>query len=155
MISGDNQATARAVAQEAGVDIVVAEVLPEGKVEEIAKLQEAYGKVIFVGDGINDAPALASADVGIALGTGTDVAIETSDIALIRGDLHGVIRAIALSIETFRKIRQNLFWAFFYNLLMIPLAVAGFMHPVLAEIAMATSSITVVTNANMLRRKKI
>ena len=155
MISGDNLSTARAVALEAGIDIVVAEVLPEGKVEELAKLQEAHGKVIFVGDGINDAPALAAADVGIALGTGTDVAIETSDIALIRGDLHGVSRAITLSRETFRKIRQNLFWAFFYNLLMIPLAVAGFMHPVLAEIAMATSSITVVTNANTLRRKKI
>ena len=155
MISGDNRVTAGAVARAAGIDRVVAGVLPDGKVNEIRELQRNYGKVIFVGDGINDAPALASADVGVALGTGTDVAIETSDIALIRGDLQGVVSAIMLSRETFRKIRQNLFWAFFYNLLMIPLAVAGLMHPVLAEIAMATSSITVVTNANLLRRRNI
>lgn len=155
MITGDNSVTARAVAESAGIGSVLAEVLPGGKVDEIRKLRESYGMVVFVGDGINDAPALAAADVGIALGTGTDVAIETSDIALIRGDLEGVLTAVRLSGETFRKIRQNLFWAFFYNLVMVPLAVIGLMHPVLAEIAMATSSITVVTNANMLRRKDI
>ena len=155
MITGDNPRTAAAIAREMGIDHVVAGVLPDGKVSEIQKLQERLGLVAMVGDGINDAPALKQANVGIAIGTGTDIAIEASDVTLVRGELSGVVSAVKLSQATFRKIRQNLFWAFFYNVIMIPLAIMGFMHPVLAEIAMAISSITVVTNANLLRRVDI
>jgi len=155
ILTGDNWRTAEAIARKVGISRVLAEVLPDAKVQEIQRLQEQVGLVAFVGDGINDAPALTQANVGIAIGTGTDIAIEASDVTLVRGELTGVVEAINLSRATFRKIRQNLFWAFFYNVVMIPLAIIGWMHPVLAEIAMATSSVTVVTNANTLRRVDI
>jgi Cu+-exporting ATPase len=155
MLTGDNQKTARAIANQVGIDEVIAEVLPDQKSDEIRTLQEAGKVVAMVGDGINDAPALTLADVGIAIGTGTDVAIESGDIVLVKGDLSAVIRAINLSNKTFTKIKQNLFWAFFYNLIMIPLAFVGWLHPLLAEAAMAFSSINVVFNSRRLGKAKL
>lgn len=152
LLTGDTAATARAVAAEVGIDEVIAEVLPEDKVDVVRRLQDEGRVVAMVGDGVNDAAALATADLGLAMGTGTDVAIEASDLTLVRGDLTAVPEAIRLSRATLRTIRGNLFWAFAYNTAAIPLAVAGLVTPVLAALAMALSSLAVVTNSLRLFR---
>ena len=155
MLTGDNRKTAEAIAKRIGISDIYAEVMPDEKVEVVKRAQRKYGMVAMVGDGINDAPAITQANVGVAIGTGTDIAIEAGDIILVRGDLSSLVTAIKLSKATFKKIKQNLFWAFFYNTVAIPVAIFGLLHPVIAELCMATSSVSVVTNANLLRREKI
>ncbi|ENU80923.1 copper-translocating P-type ATPase [Acinetobacter sp. ANC 3789] len=159
MITGDHHVTAQAIAKQLGIDEVIAEVLPEGKVNAVQALQQKYGKLAFVGDGINDAPALAAADIGIAVGTGTDVAIESADVVLMSGNLQGVSNAIALSQATIRNIRQNLFWAFVYNAALIPVAAGALypaygilLSPMFAAFAMGMSSVFVLGNALRLKR---
>ncbi|QHJ70915.1 heavy metal translocating P-type ATPase [Planococcus halotolerans] len=154
MMTGDNERTAQAIATEVGVDRVLAEILPEGKAEQVEKLKREGKKVAMVGDGINDAPALATADVGIAIGTGTDVAIEAADITLMSGDLLAIVETIQLSQATMRKIKQNFAWAFGYNILLIPVAAFGLLNPILAGAAMAFSSVSVVTNTLFLKQWK-
>lgn len=155
MLTGDHEAVAAAVAEHLGIDDFRAGLLPADKVDAVRQLRAEGRTVAFVGDGINDAPALKAADVGIAVGTGTDIAIEAADITLVQGDLRSVLRATKLARATFRKIRENLFWAYVYNVVAIPVAFLGLLHPVLAEAAMALSSISVVTNANRLRRARL
>ncbi len=156
MVTGDNERTAKHVAAEVGIDEVLAGVLPEGKVDAIRELQERYGQMVaMVGDGINDAPALKQANVGIAIGAGADVAIEAADVTLVKGELGKVIEAIRLSRATFRKIVQNLFWAWFYNAAAIPVAALGLLHPMIGVIAMTASSLSVIGNSMLLRRARI
>jgi len=159
MITGDSARTAQAIARQAGLDDVTAEVLPSGKAEAVQRLQAAGRRVAFVGDGINDAPALAQAEVGVAVATGTDIAIEAADVTLTRGDLGGLLNALEVARRTMRTIRANLFWAFIYNILLIPLAAGAFypawgltLNPMLAGLAMGLSSVFVLTNSLRLRR---
>jgi len=155
MITGDNFRTAQAIAKKAGISQVISDVLPEGKVNEIIKLQKEFGLVAMVGDGINDAPALKQANVGMAIGTGTDIAKEAADVTLVSGDLRTILTSIQLSKAIFKKIKENYFWAWFYNAIAIPFAMLGLLHPMIGAAAMSISSLNVIYNSLRLKKNPI
>jgi Cu+-exporting ATPase len=155
MITGDNERTAKAIGYKAGISHVISDVLPSDKVNEIKSLQKQFGLVAMVGDGINDAPALKQANVGIAIGSGTDVAIEAADVTLVNGNVEGVLQSIRLSKAIFRKIKENFFWAWFYNGIAIPFAILGLLHPMIGAAAMSLSSINVIYNSLRLKKLKL